>query len=47
MHKNIVMYWLKMDSKITLNGTNNYHGKLSFQNKDIGLEQRMIIANDE
>ncbi len=46
MHKNIMMCWLKLNTKITLNGTNNYHGKLSFHNKDNGLEQSMITTSD-
>ncbi len=38
---------LKLDTKITLNGTKFHHGKFSFQSKDNDLEQGMIVASDE
>jgi hypothetical protein len=42
-----MIYWLKPNIKITLNGTKFCHGKLNLQNKDDALEQGMITASDE
>ncbi len=47
MQKKIVMCSLKLDTKIMLNGTEFHHSKFNLHNKDNGLEQGMIVANDE
>jgi hypothetical protein len=47
MQKKAIMCSLKLNTKITLNGTEFHHGKLSLQSRNDGLKQGMITAIDE